>query len=513
PLNPFQFNYAEYLSNKYIYGQVMLNENNYFKLPHQTNSILGLADTIRTTINNRLLSSGINGDPLAIINALLLGQRQDIDDTIYNNYVNAGVIHILAVSGLHVGLLLIILNYLFKPLLYFKHGKIIKLVLLILFLWSFAVIAGLSASVTRAVAMFSIVTIAYFYRRATNIYNTLAISAFFILLIKPSFLFEVGFQLSYLAVIAIVSIQPLIYRLWRPKKKLLDRLWQIFTVTLAAQFGVVPISLYYFHQFPGLFFVSNLVIIPLLGIILGLGLFVILLALLNILHPIIALVFSSIINYLNNFISWIASFETFLLQDLSFGLLQMVSAYVVIIAFTYFAKTKSFRGAIASLFCVVFLQSASMYYKIANSNDELVIFNKSRSSLLLSKQNDRVTLYSDFDDTIVERLKPVKDYMVGRYVSASEAKPLKNVYTINSKVVLVVDSMGIYNTESFKPDFVLLRNSPKINIYRLLTELNPELVIADASNYRTYVQRWKATCTKQKVPFHYTYEKGAFIYP
>ncbi|NNK40218.1 MAG: ComEC family competence protein, partial [Winogradskyella sp.] len=161
PLNPFQFNYAEYLSNKYIYGQVILNENNYYKLPHQSNSILGLADTIRTTIKNRLLSNGINGDPLAIINALLLGQRQDIDDTIYNNYVNAGVIHILAVSGLHVGLLLIILNYLLKPLLYFKHGKIIKLVLLILFLWSFAVIAGLSASVTRAVAMFSIVTIAY----------------------------------------------------------------------------------------------------------------------------------------------------------------------------------------------------------------------------------------------------------------------------------------------------------------------------------------------------------------
>lgn len=113
----------------------------------------------------------------------------------------------------------------------------------------FAVIAGLSPSVTRAVAMFSIISIAMHLKRPTNIYNTLVISAFVILLFKPTFLFEVGFQMSYLAVLGIVSVQPIIYKLWKPKYLVTDKLWQIFTVTLAAQAGVVPISLFYFHQF------------------------------------------------------------------------------------------------------------------------------------------------------------------------------------------------------------------------------------------------------------------------
>lgn len=513
PLNPFQFNYAEYLKHKHIYGQIYLDKKSVNHISYRTNSLFGLADNFRRTINSHLIGNGINGNSLALINALLLGQRQDIDDTIYNNYVNAGVIHILAVSGLHVGILLIILNVMLRPLLYLQHGKFIKLILLILFLWAFAVVTGLSASVTRSVAMFSIVTIAYFYRRATNIYNTLAISAFFILLIKPNFLFEVGFQLSYLAVIAIVSIQPIIYGIWQPKFILLNKLWQIFSVTLAAQFGVVPISLYYFHQFPGLFFVSNLVIIPTLGIILTLGLLVILLSLLNILPSILSSLFSIIIDSLNGFISWVASFESFLLQDLSFGLLQMVSAYIMIIAIIYFTRTKTYRAAFYGLISIILFQSFSLFYRIDNSQNELVIFNKSRSSVLLIRKKDHMTIYSNLHDSITENLKLVKDYKVGRFASTLNTKPLKDVYNINTKVIFVVDSMGVYSINSFQPDFVLLRNSPKINLDRLLDHLDPKVVIADASNYRTYVQRWKASCLKRKIPFHYTYEKGAFIYP
>ena len=121
------------------------------------------------------------------MNALLLGQRQTIDKTIYNNYVNSGTIHILAVSGLHVGILLWILNFLFRPLLYLKYGNFIKATIIFIILWSFAIIAGLSPSVTRAVTMFSIISIAMHLKRPTNIYNTLVISAFVILLLSLLF--------------------------------------------------------------------------------------------------------------------------------------------------------------------------------------------------------------------------------------------------------------------------------------------------------------------------------------
>ena len=225
----------------------------------------------------------------------MLGQRQDISKEIYNSYTQAGAIHILAVSGLHVGIILLLLNFIFKPLIYFKNGNYIKLIVIVLILWSYAVIAGLSASVVRAVTMFTAVAIGMHLKRPTNVYNTLTISAFFLLLFKPMFLFDVGFQLSYLAVLAIVIIQPMLEKLWKPKFKLIDFFWKIFTVTIAAQFGIIPVSLYYFHQFPGLFFLSNLVIIPCLGFILGFGILIIILGLLNLLPNFLASTFGFVI--------------------------------------------------------------------------------------------------------------------------------------------------------------------------------------------------------------------------
>ena len=178
--------------------------------------------------------------------------------------------------------------------------------------------------------MFSIISVAMHLKQPTNIYNTLVISAFLILLCKPAFLFAVGFQMSYLAVLGIVSVQPILYKLWKPKYAVFDKLWQIFTVTLAAQAGVIPISLFYFHQFPGLFFISNIVVIPFLGLILGFGLLVMALALLNILPNFMVIAYSYIIDSLNTFVAWAAQFEDFLFRDIPFTILQVIVSYFII---------------------------------------------------------------------------------------------------------------------------------------------------------------------------------------
>ena len=138
-------------------------------------------------------------------------------------------------------------------------------------LWSFAIISGLSASVVRAVTMFTAIVVATSFKRQTNTFQVLVVSMFFLLICKPHFLFDVGFQLSYTAVFAIVWLQPLWKQLWNPQSWFLKQFWSLLTVSLSAQLGVLPLSLHYFHQFPGLFFVANLTIIPVLGIILILG--------------------------------------------------------------------------------------------------------------------------------------------------------------------------------------------------------------------------------------------------
>ncbi|MUU78841.1 DUF4131 domain-containing protein [Winogradskyella sp. HL2-2] len=511
PLNPFQFDYSAYLKLKQVYHQLYLDRTNILQLSDSKSTIYGYADQLRTKINSKLIEAGFKNEELSIINALLLGQRQTIDKSVYNNYVNSGTIHILAVSGLHVGIILWILNFLFKPLLYLKHGHFIRPFILVIILWSFAVIAGLSPSVTRAVTMFSIISIAMHLKRPTNIYNTLVISAFVILLLNPVFLFSVGFQMSYLAIIGIVSVQPIIYKLWKPKFIILDKLWQIFTVTLAAQIGVVPISLFYFHQFPGLFFISNIVVIPFLGLILGFGLLVIALALIGFLPKLLVSIYSFIIESLNSFIAWVAQFEDFLFRDIPFTLLQVIVAYILIITLIQVYKMRNFKWTTMSLIAILTLQGVYFYNKYQTQNDEFIVFNKNRYSMIGIKENEELRVFHNLDSIQFKSNHAIKNYIVGKSIDFLISDSLQSVYQYKDKTILTIDSLGIYKGITFKPNYILLRNSPKLNLNRLIDSLKPQQIIADASNYKSYLKRWKATCEYKKIPFHQTNEKGAFI--
>ncbi|WP_296313686.1 ComEC/Rec2 family competence protein [Winogradskyella sp. UBA3174] len=511
PLNPHQFDYSAYLELKQVYNQLYLESDELMTVSNSKTTIYGFADQLRTTINSKLIEAGFKDEALSIMNALLLGQRQTIDKTTYTNYVNSGTIHILAISGLHVGILLWILNFIFKPLLYLKYGNYIRPIVLITILWSFAIIAGLSPSVTRAVTMFSIISIAMHLKRPTNIYNTLVISAFFILLVKPTFLFEVGFQMSYLAVLGIVSVQPILYKLWKPRYLVTDKLWQVFTVTLAAQAGVVPISLFYFHQFPGLFFISNIVVIPFLGLILGFGLLVIALALMNMLHDFIVIAYSFIIDSLNAFIAWVAQFEDFLFRDIPFTILQVICSYLIIVALIQVYKFRNFKWIAFSLIAIISFQSISFYNRYKVQDDAFVVFNKSRYSMIGQKNKDQFMVHHNLGTSKQKGDNVIKNFKVGETIDSVRTDSLQSIYQFKKKSILVIDSLGVYKGLSFKPNYIILRNSPKLNLNRMIDSLQPELIIADASNYKSYVKRWKATCTHKKIPFHQTNEKGAYI--
>lgn len=513
PLNPNQFNYKNYLEKKYIYHQLSTTNQSILKVSSNTHKLFGVAGNIREFINKKLILYNFKPDELAIINALLLGQRQDVSENVYSSYTNAGAIHILAVSGLHVGIILLILSFVFKPLERFKHGKLIKTILLVSILWGFALIAGLSASVTRAVTMFSIVTIALNLKRPTNIYNTLAISMLIILLVKPLFLFDVGFQLSYLAVFAIVAIDPFLYNLWKPKKKywLIDKYWHTFTITVSAQFGIIPVSLYYFHQFPSLFFLSNLVIIPLLGIILGFGIAIILLAVLNILPNFIANTYGYIIGLMNDFVGWISQKEAFLFKDISFSILYALVSYLLIILFIRLLLKRNYSNLKFFLLAIIVLQFAFIYTDYNKTSNKFIVFHKSRYTLLGNNFNNKILVANDFDSITKSNNKIIKDYVVGNHINTIEEENIQSIYQLNNKKILVIDSLGIYNIKSFKPDYILLRQSPKINLNRLIDSINPKQIIADGSNYKSYIEQWEQICKKRKLPFHQTSKKGAYI--
>ncbi|MDO6676187.1 ComEC/Rec2 family competence protein [Tenacibaculum sp. 1_MG-2023] len=513
PLNPHQFNYKQYLAKQYVYHQVFIDDHQFKKLENSKLSLINLSAHIRGKIQASLKKYHFTNDEFAVINALLLGQRQEISKELLESYTNAGAIHILAISGLHIGILLWLLSYLFKPLEKLPYGTIIKTVCLIFLLWSFAFIAGLSASVVRAVTMFTFVAFGLSFKRKKVIEFSLISSMLFLLLIKPMFLFDVGFQLSYLAVFGIVWVQPLLYNLWTPKLRFLDKGWQLFTVSVAAQIGILPVSLYYFHQFPGLFILSNLIIIPFLSAILFGGIVIILLATFSILPQFMADIYGFIISLMNYFVNWVSHQEVFLLKEIPMSLTTMVAWYIFIILLYKACVHKTLKRITLLLTSIIVLQGVYFYEKHQISNkDEFIVFHKSRQSVLGKRSGKELSIFSSLNDSVLLQQKLLQSYRVGEDVSSKSIDSVFNIIPYKNKQILIVDSLGVYQINGVQNPIVILQNSPKINLTRLISTLKPQQIIADGSNYKSYVIRWKETCYKQKTPFWYTGQNGAYIF-
>lgn len=510
-LNPYQFNYKNYLTKQYIHHQVFILKNDYTFLDRRKASINGVAEKFRDKIQSSLKKQHFKPDEFSVINALLLGQRQNISKALSESYIKAGAIHILAISGLHIGVIFLIFTYLFKPLEVLKHGYFIKTALIVLLLWGFAFIAGLSASVVRAVTMFTFVSIGESFKKKKIVEHSLISSMLFLLLIKPFYLFDVGFQLSYLAVFGIIWIQPKLFNLWKPKLWLFNKLWSLFSVSIAAQIGVLPISLFYFHQFPSLFILSNLIIIPCLaGILIG-GILIIILSLLNILPILFTKVYSFVISTMNNTVNWIANQEKFLFQDISMSFNEMIFWYFIIIFSYQFAIHKKVNQFISLLITVVFLQINFIYETYhKQTKQEIVVFHKNRENILAIKNGNHLQILNIVDTLKNSTKKIIKNYKRSEGIKKTSTKNTTNLFKFKSETILIIDSLGIYNISINSP-IILLQNSPKINLTRLINTLNPKQIIADGSNYKSYVNRWEVTYKNKKTPFHYTSENGAYI--
>jgi competence protein ComEC len=374
-------------------------------------------------------------------------------------------------------------------------------------LWFYAILAGFSASIVRAAVMFSIIALAKILNRQSNIYNSLALSALFLLLYNPNYLFDVGFQLSFAAVLSIVVFQPFVRKYSYSKYYVVRETKSLLLISLVAQIGVLPLTLYYFGQFPLLFLVANLVAIPLSSVILVVGL---VLLPFNFLLPKIAVYLSVFVNFLidvmNNFTAWMVQFEVFIIKNIAFHEVLVVLLYVIISCVVYLVYHPKLKNLSPILVAVLLFQ---MGYFFLNSkekaNNEFVVFNVMKHTLFVETKNNSAVFYTDdFKDS----KQTIEAYTRGKFVKNYRTEPLKNVYAFKKKI-LCIDSLGVYNPKQ-KPEVVVLTQSPKINLKRLISTIQPKQIISDGSNYKSYVKLWKATCEQEKIPFHATAEKGFY---
>ncbi len=521
--NPGDFNYKEYLESIDVYGQIYVDDDQILSVitVNEKSWIINLRDGLMMTLEN----SGLKERPLGMIQALILGQRNNVDAAVTQSFRNAGVIHILALSGLHVGIILLILSRLTNWMKRLKYGNWIQSAVIIVLLWIFALLTGMSPSILRAVTMFSFIAIGMNVKRKTSIFHSLALSAFVLLLINPKLLFHVGFQLSYTAVLAIILMQPIIYNLIkRSRWKVVDYFWQIFTVTLAAQIGVAPLSLFYFHQFPGLFLLGNMLLLPVLPLIIGLsiGLLVFLL---------VGIPAGWIVNILNISLDWIikaveeiSSYNQFIIKNVYLDKVELILIYIFLIGislFFYRTVRKSrrervlqkkpgynFHIALVSLIAFIGFQS---FKKLKPVENQFILMHQAVGSVISMSNNEEVTLLVDFhvmDSTRFESsLERIKSSTIHRDKSI-HVDSLENKVKFGVTEILIIDESGIVPLDTQAP-MVLLSHSPQIHLDKVITALQPQIIIADGSNYRSYVNRWKATCEKRGVTFLSTYEEGA----
>ncbi|HET8810592.1 MAG TPA: ComEC/Rec2 family competence protein [Flavobacteriaceae bacterium] len=512
PRNPHQFDYNAYMKTRGVFRQIFVSSEEIRVVKTGQPGLLGYAENVRDKIVESLRENGFSKTQTAMIQALLLGQTQDITDKTYDQYAAAGVIHILSVSGLHVGFILAMLNFLLKPLEWIRYGKYAKIILLIVLLWGFALLAGFSSPVVRSVAMFSFVAIGLNWQRKTNLINILFMSLFVILLVAPRFVFDIGFQLSYLAVFSIVVFYPKVFGLYRPKTVVDKFIWGSFCLTFAAQIGVLPLSLFYFHQFPGISFFSNLVVIPYVGVLLAACILVIFLAAIGLLPEFLVNWTGAGIDLLNAFVAWCAAQERFLFQNIHFSSLQMLTSYLLIFCLVLAMWKFSFRKLTACLVACLLLLGACTYEKKQAAQSNLfLIFHKNRKTMLGFKHGKQLVVCHNLKTGNIEEEYSVKNFMIGEAVDRIACDSLQNIYRIKNNWLLVVDSTGVYQLPELRNNLVLLRNSPKINLDRLIKLLKPEQIIADGSNYHSFVNRWRKTCERKKIPFHYTRTDGAFV--
>ena len=505
--NPNQFDYGKYLADKQIYAQIYTNKIEIVINKNLKKDIWYYSGRLHSRIVRNLEKANFNNEEMNVALALILGQQQDISSDIIQDYQYSGATHILSVSGLHVGFIMLFINFILKLIPNTRKGSLIKLISILLSLGAFAIISGLSPSVLRSVVMFSFLAIGNQLRRSGSIYHTLLVSMLLILLCEPYFLFDVGFQLSYLALFFIVWLQPLLKQIWTPKHKIQTTIWNALTVSFAAQIGTLPLCLYYFHQFPGLFFVTNIVIIPILSFIMIVGIIVMILAIFISPPVIIIAIFEKSIYLLNKTIHIVASFEWFVIRDISFNFYYLLTFYLFIISAIVWNKKPNYNQFVFLLITIVLLQLSFIYTKkeIENTN-ELIVYNTKKNTLLSERTGKKITLFTN--DTLSKN-SILNAYLVGNFGKLSSTNKIKNVLYFNGKKISIIDSSGIYETR-IQPDILILTQSPKINLDRILENLHPKIIIADASNSYSIQNTWKYTCLKKNIPFHATSEKGYY---
>jgi competence protein ComEC len=509
--NPFEFDYKKYLEQKRIYRQVYLSADNWIKANQSDLSLSCRAEQIRESLLKIYRSQPIDETEFEILSALTLGYKRELDPETKRIFSASGASHVLAVSGLHVGIVFWVISLLFGFLQKRKSGRILFMILSISILWFYAFITGLSPSVMRASAMFSIFVIGENLHRKSNIYNSLAASAFILLLINPNNLYDTGFQLSYAAVFGIVFLQPKLEKLVLVKNKFIRFFWSLITVSIAAQIATFPITTYYFGQFPTYFWITNSFVIPAVMVLIPLGILLLFVSKIYVFSNLLAIFLNYLIKITYFLLSSIDQLP-FSVFEISINQIQLILIIAILSSIFIYLKSKKANLIKATLLFALLLSLSTLITETNLLNHkELIVYS--------TPMNPAIHLIHGKKNYIISEEK-IKDEELYYFPGTSTKRKLG----LNPPVFLI-------STDSITDENIMMKNGlvffegKSLSFQKKMTDLNeanlPDFIInpsdtdINTSDFKpgtTIVsnKRYLVKNENNSGLIHYTNIKGAF---
>lgn len=519
--NPGAFDYERYCKFQDIYHQAFLKPAEFVVFPKKNENVVKKFLFIAQEKTLGVFRKYIEGDKeKGLAEALMIGYKDDLDKNLVQSYTNTGVVHIIAISGMQLALIYGFLIIIFKAFTRFRFIRLLKPVIILIILWLFSLMSGASASVLRAAVMLSCIVVGESFSKKASIYNNLAASAFLLLCYNPFWLWDVGFQLSYTAVLSIVVFMKPIYNLIYIQNKSLDFVWQLTAVTLSAQVLTTPISVFHFHQFPNYFLLTNLIAVPLSSIILFGE---ILLCAFSFIAPVatwFGVILNKLIWLMNSFIEHMEKMPSSLWDNLQISVLQTVFIYVSIIATALWLIRKKkyyFKVGLAAVFGFTALRSLSFWQ--ASRQKQMIVYNVPQHQAIDFIEGRDYLFKGDSilsDDGFQQNFHLKPSRVMHRISEADELASIQhsgNIFEFGPRRILLIDQniSFVPSGTRIKVDVIIISKNPSLKISGLANTFDCNQWVFDASNSNWKISKWQKECEQLHLSSFAVVDKGAFV--
>ncbi len=508
--NPGEFDYAGFCNANNIFYSAFCSGNDIHLVARQSSKAVSWMQRLHNWSYNQLDEFIPDSTARGLLQAMILGDEVNLDPELRDNYSKAGIVHVIAISG---GNILMFFTGISALLVFIRHRKHrwVKFLIALPLVWIYIIVAGLPASGVRAAIMFTFWAIGEMSEQPKNQFNQLMGAAFCLLVAQPMWLFSMGFQLSFVAVLSLLIFYEPIHEKLRFKWKISKFLWSVVAATLAAEILAAPIVIYYFHQFPVSFLITNVVAIIVMQGVLYMGFGILLVSGVVLLPEGIGWILGKAVTLLNLFIAYLGHWQPGALSRLYLSTYEMVLVYIAIAALGYFilrqAKNAVYLGLLAVL---VFLISVNVgAYK--NAGQELMIVYNTQNvpyyELAYGHEFTASKVDSVYQKAINRATEPVH---IMRGIHQKMKKDPGSAFLVNYQRVMIVD--GTVDTNAKLPvGFVVYTGHQFPDIVAIQKTLTPQLIIVGAPFTITQQRELQKTARANHIYLHCTGIEGAFV--